>query len=455
MDKQPATGPAIVTSCCRVLSQRPGLGLFLVSVICLLAFWVTIPLPRADHQLVGSDGLFYYSYLPAFWLEGTTDLRDAYAHLLGDRQLPVNADGQPANMYTIGPALLWSPFFLLGHGFVLLGNLFGLHLPTDGCSTFHQAFVLSGSILYGGLALWLVFAAARRFVSEGSAFLAAVLSVCGGNLVYYMTAEPSMSHSASAFLSALFLFFWIGKRSQPLSARTALIYGGLGGLMALVRPQDGLFLALPFVEQLLAMFGWPRAAARPGAFRLLGCGLLAALAALVVFSPQLALWHHFFGNLSGMEYARVGFNWAAPDLLSTLFSPFHGLFSWHPIFLAGLAGLVLTGRRDGRLALVCLLGFVIQWYLVSSWNSYYQGDSFGGRMFSVCLPIFVLGLGEVIEALRKRGLRALVCVGAGVILSSNFFLYVYYRFDLVLRVTPTTWYELYVRRFTFPFGLFR
>ena len=37
--------------------DRPRLMLSLFVLACLLAFWATIPLPRADNQLVGSDGV--------------------------------------------------------------------------------------------------------------------------------------------------------------------------------------------------------------------------------------------------------------------------------------------------------------------------------------------------------------------------------------------------------------
>ena len=51
-----------------------------VTLACLLAFLLTIPLPRADGQLVGSDGVYYYVYLPSLLLDGDLDFSDEYAY---------------------------------------------------------------------------------------------------------------------------------------------------------------------------------------------------------------------------------------------------------------------------------------------------------------------------------------------------------------------------------------
>ena len=118
-------------------------------------------LPRADNQLVGSDGVNYYAYLPSLVLDGDLDFRDEFraARLFArGRRTAAYGDAEPvANPHGIGPALFWMPFFLLAHGSALLLNWAGLAVNLDGYSYFHQAIVLSGSILYGGLGLWFTY----------------------------------------------------------------------------------------------------------------------------------------------------------------------------------------------------------------------------------------------------------------------------------------------------------
>ena len=189
----------------KALTRHPAGTCLVLTAICLFAFLITIDMPRIDDQLVGSDGTYYYLYLPSFWPDGDLDFSDEYAYFFPSREVKVG--NPPTNKFGIGTALFWSPFFLLAHGITLTLQFFGVNVSTDGYGYLYQAVTLSGSILYGGLALWLTYRLVASVLSKESALIASVFVIFGGNLVYYMTAEPSMSHTVSAFLSSLF-FFW-------------------------------------------------------------------------------------------------------------------------------------------------------------------------------------------------------------------------------------------------------
>ena len=192
------------------LLSNPKKLLLVLTAICLLAFLVTIPLPRVDGQLIGSDGIGYYVYLPAVLLNGTLDFTDAYSRIYAQYPQTLKktldkrtAKGLPSNQWPIGPAILWAPFFLLAHVLVLIANLFGAGMSSEGYSYFYQAASLSGSIFYSGAAILLTFGFVKQFTDQKPALVAVILVVFGGTLVYYMTAEPYMSHGGSAFASGL------------------------------------------------------------------------------------------------------------------------------------------------------------------------------------------------------------------------------------------------------------
>ena len=321
----------------------------LATGLCLAAFWATIPLPRIDNQLVGSDGVYYYVYLPSFWLDGDLDLRDEYASLLSPAPQSTSIPEQPVgNKYSIGTALLWSPFFLLAHVVVEALDAVGATIPADGYGYVYQAITLSSSILYGGAAMWLSYKLAERASSGRAALMAVILVVFGGSLVYYMTAEPSMSHTVSAFLSSLFFWIWYNKREKA-SIKTAAIYGALGGLMALARRQDGLFITLPFIARLSDVYASCRTRGdRRLMYVLIRDCAIAALVALIVFFPQMLVWKHFYGGLlsSGYTSSGEGFNWLSPKLGAVLVSSARGLLVWHPVFILALLGLWIGRRRD-------------------------------------------------------------------------------------------------------------
>jgi len=427
--------------------RRPKFSLLLLTGIALFAFWLTIPLPRSDNQLVGSDGTYYYVYLPSFWLDHDFDFTDEYRYFLPKADFSDSV--LPPNKFTIGAPLLWTPFFILGHLIVWLLNFFrGVDLPMDGYGYIYQAFTLSGSILYGGLALWFTYEFVKQSTKQSAALLATILTVFGGNLVYYMIAEPSMSHTVSAACSSLFFLVW-SRRRERLDLKTAGLYGLIAGLMALVRPQDGLFLMLPFLAQLPDVWRSVKESNKMWMVWLRN-GFAAAMIAFSVFSLQLFVWNNMYGGLFRSGYSHEAFYWFTPKLGAVLFSAYRGLFTWHPVYLLSVIGLVLLYRRDKILSVVGLSGFVIQWYVVGSWHSWYQGDAFGGRMFIVCLPLFALGLAYLIERLEERFTTFAWIYGlSALLLLANFLLFVEYRFDLVLREVPPTWFDITLRRFTF------
>jgi len=82
-----------------------------------------------------------------------------------------------------------------------------------------------------------------------------------------------------------------------------------------------------------------------------------------------------------------------------------------------------------------------------------QGDAFGGRMFIVCTPIFVLGLACLIEAVAGRYSWRAVLAASVILLFWNFLLFVEYRFVLVTAPRAANWHDLTVGRLTAPVDL--
>ncbi len=388
----------------------PGfVAILALTLACLSAFAATIPLPRVDDQLVGSDGVKYFVYLPSLIIDGDLDFSDEYAYFY--RYVPdwvwsvdglrSETTGLAINRFSIGPAILWSPFFVVAHLLAVMLHGVGVDVPLDGYGYLYQALVLAGNIVYGGLGTWFCFRVAQRFVGERSALWATLLVVLAGNPVYYMTVEPSMSHPVSMLASAGFFYLWLKLRDDP--ARTGWVWlGVLGGLMAMIRPQDGLLLALPIVDDLLSI-GPGRRSAHVAAW--LARSATATGAAILTFAPQLVVWKVLNGGFLQSGYAEQFdglFNWSSPQLLNVLFSVRRGLFVWHPIFLFAIIGLILVPARHRRFVLLSAAGFLMQWYVVSSWHDWAQGDAFGGRMFIVCAPIFVIGLATLVERLSEH-----------------------------------------------------
>ena len=405
---------------------------------CLAAFWLSILVPRGDGSLLGSDGTHYYAYLPSILLDGDLDFTDDYAALLeGEPEKLARAlsdltpKGLPANVWGIGPALLWAPFFLLAHAVVLLLAFAGVPIEPDGYGTIYQAAALTGSIVYGGLGLYLICRAYGSVIEDHESIAWAVLVfAAASNIVYYMTVEPHMSHAVSLFAGGMFVFVWMRGRHDG-GLKWAVMLGAIAGVMALVRPQEGLFLVLPYIDRawlLISQYSRADGGKAKEIWGLLAKICVSGCVAFIVFSPQLLVWQELWGTFLENPYELSGqkFYWLRPRGLLVLFSFHRGLFVWHPIYLLGLAGLILLLRREPSLAMASLLGIGMQWYLISSWWAWDQGKSFGGRMFIGCTPFFVLGVLTLWRWAAERGRERVAVAVAALLVAANVALIVAY-----------------------------
>jgi hypothetical protein len=395
---------------------RGWLGLFgTLALIFLVRQW-----SRGGADIIASDGVGYFAHLPSLLLDGNADYSNEFARF----------GRQGRNHWPVGTAILWLPSYLMGHLVALLAGLFGLGWRTDGTGLPEQLACCLASIAMGCAAVAISYSVARRWFTTQDCLLGVTGLLLGSNLVYYLLVEPYMAHAASAFLASVFLAMCC--QESPLDARRATQFGLLAGLMALTRPQDGLFLSLPFV------LAWLRGQSP----RQLWAPLLAAgLVSAALFAPQVLLWQSDSPSASTQSSSKAmqaagpvahwvpggGHNWLSPRLSKTLVGPREGLFLWHPITLTAVAGLVWAALRGHKVAAVGLLGFLIELYVVAGWGG--QGQTFGGRMFLCCFPLFVLGQCALMSRLR----RALPALAAAVLVLGvlNFWLMVNYRRQMI------------------------
>ena len=443
---------------------KPAVVLGALSAACLVVFLATIPLPRADGQLVGGDGVGYYAYLPSVVLDHDLDFANEYAALLpsGHHLLTLRtATGLSFNYWPTGPALLWLPFFLLAHGLALALTAAGVAIRLDGVGYWHQAFVIAGNIGYGGAALCLAFDAARRVARPVSAMWAVVLVACAGNLTYYMTAEASLAHAPAAFVVSLFFAVWLRTRGRRGPVHAAML-GGLAGLIAVVRTQDIVLVLVPLAAELAGSFTAAQRRGRANAVAIT-CrdAVTIAAAAVVVYSPQFLVSATLYGTWWKPPQLYAGwsgvpqFAWWSPHFWRVLFSDEAGVLVWHPVFALALLGAPPLWRRDRTLAATLVVGFLAQTYVLGGWFDWAQGRSFGGRSFVSCLPLFATGLAALIDATRHalaawpRARRALLAGTAIVLVAANLLLALEFRLGLASTGRRPTWHDLGAGRVTF------
>ena len=330
-------------------------------------------------ERITSDGVDHYVFLRSLAVDHDLDLANDYA-IVSPRRVstePATPLGRTGNAHSIGPALLWAPFYAVAD---LATRLCGE--TADGWNPRYRDAVAVGSLLYGWLGLVLVYWTARP-AGWVPALLATLGLAFGTFLYWYLVFAPTMGHATGFASAALFVWLWL--RAEPEGARRGLWLGAALGLAALVRWSSVLLVLLPVVEALPRLW-------RPSEWRTLaGEGLSAAAAFAVVFSPQMVVWKALYGSyLTIPQGPRFVSGGAAFD--GVLFSPHHGLFSWSPLLYLGAAGLLLFAFRQpwrGLAALAFLLALTRVNAGVGDW---WGGAAFGGRRFDAALPLFGLGL---------------------------------------------------------------
>ncbi|HEY3119718.1 MAG TPA: hypothetical protein VGL15_03780, partial [Vicinamibacteria bacterium] len=264
-----------------------------------------------------------------------------------------------------------------------------------------------GSVCYAGAGLLLVHDALRRFGSfaEPPASWTAAGLWLGSPVLYYVTLAPGFAHACSLFAVALLVWLWLRARQRGYDGLAPLAVGAAGGLAALVREQDGLFLALPAADLL-----WRAAARRDG--RALGALAAMTAAAGVVFAPQLLAYHAINGGWGPSRLVTRKMNFATPHFLQVLFDPGHGLFAWSPLLLVAAAGLLLALRARPVAVLVLLtLGFVLQVWINGSVESWTQAGAFGARRFVSSVAVLAWGLAWIVTRGLERFRRPAVAAG--------------------------------------------
>jgi hypothetical protein len=347
--------------------------------------------------VVQGDGTGYFSYLHSVVIDHDLDMTDEYAaagpngvHVPGGTA-PLANTGLPPNQFPIGPAILSLPAYLIALLISPSGQpLFG--------PPFTSAYTLA-SLFYGALALALCYRLARRVTNSTGAAAGAITAIALATpLLFYLLYDPSYSHTFSAFTVSFFLYLWWTRR-EGRTASGWLLLGLVGGLMALVRWQDGPLMAMTLLD------------IRRARWRL----LLMIPGAVLAFSPQIVVDEVIFGKVMPGA-ASVAFDPLHGHYVQVLFSSWHGLFTWSPVLLAAVVGYWFV--QDRALKVAFALCFLIDLAIIGPYAYWWGAASFGMRYFINLTPFFAIGLAALAMHLRP----AVLWVGAGVLAAWNLLL---------------------------------
>ena len=376
-------------------------------LLLILAALVSVP---PVHTRVGGDGFEYYALAHSLVWDQDLAFENEFAGL-GVQPVLTRA-GEPTSRFPIGLALLWIPSLVVSRIVAATLHGLGIAIDTTGFAGFHQAAATVTSFALAVLGLALLERVLRTLFSPALSGLTVLAVFFATPLHFYAVANPSMSHAASAAAACLVLALWLAARDAT-TVRPWLWVGLAGGLMSLVRIQDGVLLAMPALDLLLS---------RRGTRPLLALVTGPALAALL----QLGIWWSMYGaGFLGLAARQGHFGKPELNVVGVLFSARHGLFTWTPLYVACVIGLLLWLARESRLAALWLLGIAASVTLNSLQWDWWGADAFGQRRLLGLTPLFALGLAQALLWLERRPLAPVAAALALLIVWNQQLAYIY------------------------------
>lgn len=339
------------------------------------------------------DGQGCFSYLSSLFYDGDLDFYNDFINMKIPVPLALTDTNYIANNWSFGTAFFWTPFYLIAK---LLAET-----TVNPYGPWFWFWVNSGTVFYGILTFFLLLMILKAMGYAGKKWLIAAAAFIGTPMFFYTFTISSTAHGISAFIVSLFLWVWLYSKPKENKAGEAeknlygkyIILGFLLGMAFMVRPQEALFGIV-----VLAELGFSLKQETLKAIKKL---IYFSAAFVIGVSPQLIIWKIIYGSF---YYAPSKFNLSLKyfSLSQALFSPYHGIFMWSPVFFVAFTGLLLGLLRYPKIFTGLILAITGQLFVNSCCVAYWEGYSFGLRQMVSSLPIVAVGLAEFIMFFKSR-----------------------------------------------------
>ena len=393
--------------------------------VLLLLFILTLPLLN---PWIRGDGVGYYAYARAPLIEHSLDFthdyqsaNESFREGRFDESGQIKSQfrtctGHLENHFTVGPAMLWSPFLLAAHGGVLLARELGSKIPADGFSAPYRYAMAFATGLYGFLALLLAFRLACKYVGPTWSFVATLAIWWASSLPVYMYFNPSWSHAHSAFACALFLWYWDATREHR-SLVQWLLLGLIVGLMLDVYYPNVMIVSVLVVEAISQYTHMLRSgrSSSPSFLELFTRHLLFGVVVCIVMIPTFVTRAIVYGGPFETGYVSIhDFLWRSPVFFSVLFSSNHGLLAWTPLLGFAILGLSFFAFRLPKIGGPFVTALLAFYLFISIYPDWAGISSYGNRFFVSLTALFILGLGVFLERVAQlfRSRRAALAIAS-------------------------------------------
>ena len=372
-------------------------------VICLTI--LVFRLGNVSEKETSWDVLGYYLPLPATfiyddplmenrqWIEKVNEEKQLTDTLY---QISSTPDGKPMFFFLLGMAMLFLPFFLLGHG-----SAFLLGYPMDGFSEPYQYALVLGGLFYTFLGLFYLRKTLLHFFTEKTSAIVLVIIVLGTNYSHHLTLKNLETVNVLFFFVAVLIWNTIQWHNTQKIINLLMI-GASVTFMSLVKPSEILILFLPLFYGVYNKESFARKWRLLLQYKVQFIGMFALC--LLIALPQMSYWFVRTGSLFYDSYINpgVGLDVTSPYIFESLFSFKKGWFIYTPVMILSLIGFYFFFKKKKEVALSFFLYFIFTAYIIFSWTEWWYGAAFSNRPLITVYPILAVSLGFLVQFVSKQ-----------------------------------------------------
>lgn len=305
----------------------------------------------------------------------------------------VQTDSSFIPKYTIGWAIMYSPFVLAGH---LAAKVSGT--PSDFYSKPYQVSIYIGSIVFLTFAWIFTWLSLKTLFNPSKALLGIIITALGTSYLFYSYNDLSMNHHVQFFLVSLFVYLSI-RYSHQRKKRYLLFLGVILGMIGLVRLPDLLIGIFPLLY-------WREQRQLKELFKVshLKYTALALVLFFTTLGAQLLFWKVNTGSWIVDSYANnpgEGLDLSTPSVGSFLFDYKSGVFLFFPVYLLSVLGMFLFIKKQKNLFLPILITTTLFLYVAGSWSAYWYAP----RAVLDILPFWAIGFTGFLSNINFRTIK--------------------------------------------------
>lgn len=389
-----------------VTTKKLGFNSYTVALLTILVIGIFF-FSRGFQNILTWDVMGYNSYLPLIFTEHTFESNLEYFRIINERygysstlyQYVDLPNGNVFIKYTIGWAILYTPFYLIGDLWAYMGGYL-----RDGFSRPYQIMALLGAFFYFCVSVFLIRKVLLLYFSDRLTMLVLFILCLGTNFFYVNFVQIGLTNNLMIPLVA-FLILRTHAFHQNVTIWNGILLGITVGLMALTRTPS-VVIALFAVIYGYKTYG--KTIFSKVKFFLtnhLVIVLVTLAVAGITYLPQIIYWKLTSGNYILNSYANnpgEGMDWFRPYIWQTLFSFKNGWLLYTPMMIFALLGFYFWIKKDRSNGVAGLLTFLLFFYVVSSWTCWWYASNFSHRAMVDIYPLLAIAMGYFFLNVQKK-----------------------------------------------------